>query len=80
MKYDKISAVLPTISQVLFYLRRSVAPAGLEMASALNQAKTAAGPEIINATLIIPIILIVAFTGLYIYMRGRKKPVLQEAA
>ena len=41
--------------------------------NALNAAKKAAGPEILNATLVIPIILIVAFTGLVIYMRGRKK-------
>ncbi len=53
------------------------APAGSEMANALNQAKAEAGPEIINATLVIPIILIVAFTGLVIYMRNRKKPQLK---
>lgn len=53
------------------------APAGSEMANALNQAKAEAGPEIINATLIIPIILIVAFSGLVIYMRNRKKPQLK---
>jgi hypothetical protein len=64
--------VLPTISQVLFYLRRSTALAGLEMAGTLNQAKTAAGPELINATLIITIILIVAFTGLYIHAWQKK--------
>ncbi|MGZ5255906.1 MAG: MFS transporter, partial [Flavitalea sp.] len=53
------------------------APAGSEMANALNQAKAEAGPEIINATLVIPIILIVAFSGLVIYMRNRKKPQLK---
>lgn len=53
------------------------APAGSTMANALNQAKAEAGPEIINATLIIPIILIVAFSGLVIYMRNRKKPQLK---
>jgi hypothetical protein len=52
---------------------------GTEMANALNAAKTAAGPEIINATLTIPIILIIAFAGLYFYMRGRKKPELLKA-
>lgn len=46
--------------------------ASAEMASALVEAKKAAGPEIINATLIIPIILSVAFAGLFIYMRSRK--------
>ncbi len=55
------------------------APAGTEMANLYNQARTAAGPEVINATLIIPIVLIVAFTGLAIYMRGKKKPQLTPA-
>ena len=54
-----------------------VAPAGSDMAIALNEAKKAAGPEIINTTLVIPIILIVAFTILFFYMRGRTKPSLQ---
>lgn len=48
-------------------------------AAALNEAKKAAGPEIINVTMIIPIILIVAFIGLNLYMRGRNKKVLQTA-
>ncbi len=52
----------------------NAAPAGSEMAGALAEAKKAAGPEILNATLVIPIILAVAFAGLVIYMRGRKKP------
>lgn len=39
----------------------------------IEEAKRAAGPEIINVTLIIPIILVVAFTGLVIYMKNRKK-------
>jgi hypothetical protein len=56
------------------------APAGSEMANVLNEAKKAAGPEIINTTLIIPLILIVAFTILFFYMRGRKKPTLQTTA
>ena len=38
----------------------SAAP-GTEMASALAAAKTDAGPDIINATMIIPIILVIAF-------------------
>ncbi len=53
-------------------------PAGSDLATfkdeaALAAAKTAAGPEIINATLIIPIALTVAFIGLYFYMRNRPK-------
>jgi uncharacterized BrkB/YihY/UPF0761 family membrane protein len=47
------------------------------MAQQLNAANTAAGPEIINATLIIPVILTVAFILLFFYMRNRKKPTLQ---
>ena len=47
------------------------------MAAALNEAKKAAGPEIINATLVISLALIVAFAILFVYMRGRKKPDIQ---
>ena len=50
-----------------------------DAAAALNEAKKAAGPEIINVTLIIPIVLIAAFIVLNFYMRGRKKKVLQPA-
>ncbi len=55
------------------------APPGSDMANALNEAKKAAGPEIINETLVIPVILIVAFTGLFFYMRNRKAVTLQTA-
>ena len=51
-------------------------PAGTSdaaMASVLNEAKKAAGPEIINTTLVIPIVLIIAFAGLNVYMRKAKK-------
>jgi len=51
----------------------NAAPANSEMAKALGEAKKAAGPEILNLTLIIPIVLIVAFTILVLYMRNRKK-------
>lgn len=47
-------------------------PAGVSSEAAINEAKKAAGPEVLNATLIIPIILIVAFTILLFYMRNRK--------
>jgi len=50
-----------------------------DAAAALNQAKAAAGPEIINVTMTIPVVLIVAFIGLNLYMRGRNKKVLQAA-
>jgi len=53
-------------------------PAGTSdaaMANIMNEAKKAAGPEVINTTLIIPIVLIVAFIGLNIYMRNKKSAV-----
>lgn len=51
------------------------APAGTDLASAYGNAQAAAGPEILNATLVIPLFLIVAFTGLVIYMRKRSAAV-----
>jgi MFS family permease len=69
--YDRfVGEKLPSGAAVSEY---NNAPAGSEMANALNQAKAAAGPEILNATLVIPIILVVAFSGLIIYMRGRRR-------
>ena len=47
-------------------------PVGVTSVDAVNEAKKAAGPEVLNATLIIPIILIVAFTILLFYMRSKK--------
>jgi len=44
-----------------------------EMKTALAEANKAAGPEIINTTLIIPAVLIVAFIGLNIYIRNKNK-------
>jgi MFS family permease len=76
--YDRyLVSKLPAGAEISAY---SAAAPGTEMANALNDAKKAAGPEILNATLVIPIILIVAFTGLVIYMRNRKKPSLTVAA
>lgn len=49
------------------------APENSEYALVLANAKNLAGPEILRATLIIPIILILAFGGLVIYLRSRKK-------
>ncbi|MBS1562911.1 MAG: MFS transporter, partial [Bacteroidetes bacterium] len=75
--YDKlVASKLPAGADVKQY---TDAPAGSDLANALNEAKKAAGPEIINVTMIIPIVLIVAFTGLVIYMRSRKKVVVQPA-
>jgi MFS family permease len=47
-------------------------PAGDTSEVAMNEAKKAAGPEVLNATLIIPIVLVVAFAILLFYMRGKK--------
>ena len=47
------------------------APSGTDLASAYASARSAAGPEVINATLVIPLFLVVAFTGLLLYMRRR---------
>lgn len=75
--YDrKLIEKLPSGSTLLEY---NSAPGGSEMAMALSQAKSAAGPEILQATLIIPIILIIAFTGLVIYMRNIKKVAINIA-
>lgn len=73
--YDKLlAAKLPAGADLATYSGAEATP---EMATALNEAKKAAGPEIINATLVIPIILIIAFAILFVYMRGKKKPSLQ---
>jgi len=42
------------------------------MENGLEEAKKAAGPEIINVTLIIPIILIVAFAGFFFFIKYKK--------
>jgi len=69
--YDrKIANELPGGADIKAY---TSAPPGTEMATAMESAKRAAGPEVLNATLILPIILILAFSGLIIYMRSRKK-------
>jgi hypothetical protein len=41
---------------------------------------TLAGKQVLQATLVIPLFLIVAFAGLVIYMRGRKSAPIQEVA
>lgn len=70
--YDALVAgKLPAGADIASY--NKAAP-GSDMANALFEAKKAAGPAIINFTLMIPLVLIVAFGGLNLYMRGRKKP------
>ncbi len=69
--YDnKIAAKLPAGADLKLY---NSPEATEQMKAALGEANKAAGPEIINATLFIPIVLIVAFAGLFFYMRGKKK-------
>jgi len=69
--YDKFLAEkLPAGASLAEY---SAASPGTEQATALAHAQAAAGPEILNTTLALPIILIVAFSGLVIYMRGRRR-------
>lgn len=48
---------------------------GTEMANLYNLARSAAGPEVLQATLIIPVLLIFAFAGLVYYKR--KNPTIQ---
>lgn len=73
---EKLISKLPAGSDLAAY---NSPTATTEMTNALNQAKTAAGPEIINATLVIPIILTAAFIGLYFYMKGKTKPSIHAA-
>ncbi len=69
--YDSlVISKLPAGADLGDYLSAS---SGTKMAYDFEAAKTQAGPEILNATLIIPIILIIAFTGLFFYMRTRQK-------
>ena len=74
--YDKLIAKkLPDGADLKVY---NGPDATAEMKTALAEANAAAGPEIINATLVIPIALTVVFAILFFYMRGRKKPSLQS--
>ncbi|MEO8763715.1 MAG: MFS transporter [Ginsengibacter sp.] len=73
--YDKLLAnKLPAGAEMITYA--NAAP-GSEMANTLNEARKAAGPEIINATLMIPIFLTFAFIILNFYMRKRAPKALQ---
>lgn len=42
-----------------------------DLAMVTNEAKKLAGPEVINATLVIPVVLTVAFLGLTVYMKRK---------
>jgi hypothetical protein len=79
--YDQLIAnYLPANAEASKYL---AAPVNSAMGTAVQVAKSQAGPEILQLTLIIPILLIFLFTGLLIYMRVRRKlkvaPALQTS-
>ena len=75
--YDRlVASKLPAGADVQQY---TDAPAGSALATTLSEAKKAAGPEIINTTMVIPVVLTVAFAGLVFYMRSRKKAMMQPA-
>ena len=67
---DKIIKHLPAGADLKLY---NSGEATAEMKTALAEANKAAGPEVLNTTLIIPLVLILAFAGLFIYMRNKKK-------
>ncbi|MGV3684585.1 MAG: MFS transporter [Daejeonella sp.] len=68
--YDELIAKhLPAGADLDNYVN---APAGTQTAAALHDAKNLAGPEVLQTTLIIPVLLVIAFSGLVFYMRSRK--------
>jgi MFS family permease len=71
--YDRlIQKQLPLNADITLYNTPDATP---EMKAALAAANKAAGPEIINTTLVIPVALIVAFAALNLYMRRKmRKP------
>lgn len=76
-RYDQILlSRLPDGAVLSDYMRDD---ASAEMVNQLNNARTAAGPEVLNTTLIIPIVLVVAFVFLYFYMRNKPKPSLSSS-
>ncbi len=73
--YDNlISAVLPSGANIDTY--RSAA-AGTPEAATYAHAQLVSGPQVILATNMIPLVLVFAFLGLFIYMRARKKKVVE---
>ena len=70
-----VSVYMIFMSDFYDTLVKAKIPAGIadaDLAAATNEAKKLAGPEVINATLMIPLILIVAFIGLNVYMKNKK--------
>jgi hypothetical protein len=75
--YDRlIAAKLPAGATLDAY--RSAA-AGSPEAAQYAQAQLTAGPEVLRATAIIPVVLVIAFTGLVVFMRSRKKMAVASA-
>jgi len=69
--YDKIMlSKLPAGASLDAY--QSADPTSA-MGQAYSAARAAAGPDVLNFTLVIPIALVVAFIGLYIYMKTKHK-------
>lgn len=67
--YDRLIVKhLPSGKDLDMYLK---APENSASAQALVNAKNMAGPEILQATLVIPVLLILAFGGLVLYMRSK---------
>ncbi len=74
-RYDEIlTEKLPKGSSLDTY---SAALPGSPEAIVLDAAKSAAGPEIINNTMVIPVVLSVAFGALLYYMRQKEKKTVQ---
>jgi hypothetical protein len=68
--YDRfIQAKLPEGADLKLYNAADASPA---MKDALAEANKAAGPQVLNTTLIIPLVLIAAFLFLNFYMRNKK--------
>jgi MFS family permease len=70
-----VSVYMIFMSDFYDTLVKAKIPAGTAdaaLAAVTNEAKKLAGPEVINATLMIPLVLIVAFIGLNVYMKNKK--------
>jgi MFS family permease len=75
-KYDELLAShLPAGASLADYA--GAAP-GSEQAAAFLAAQRAAGPEVLDLTLVVPILLTAAFIGLYLYMRGKPRPDIMQ--
>lgn len=66
---------LPVDAIVADYLK---APAGSVEADALMHAKSLSGPEVLQVTMVIPVILVFAFTGLYFYIRKYRSSMVKR--